>query len=544
MLGDLSRPQQAAAVLAVAGKDVGGIWVRARAGETRRVYVNGLRKAVPDAVRILTEMDDTALFGGVDVSASLSDGRKVLVEGLLMSSRGGLLIGAERASPQLCGRLSAILDAGLGPLIALDEGAEPDEAPARSLTCRLGLFVSLDGIRHANLGMPISDRRASVAQNLYPKVIISAELETKTAEFACYLGIDDHRLAIYARSAAKACAALSNRHIVREEDVELAATLVFAPRSSAIESPPQPESQQPEVEDRQRPSDDTTLSADTELEVDATKVPLPDLLLAATGTAPRFTHGQGSGTPKAGTVRGRPLPSSPGRVSSDRRIDPVATIRAALPWQKLRASPRGQSVSLRPNDVRLKRFETRSQRVIIFAVDASGSQAVARMAEAKGAVEHLLSEAYRSRDEVALLAFRGSEAKVLLPPTRALVRARAHLSALPGGGATPLAAGLVAAHTVASGVRGKGGHPVIVLLSDGKANVPLAGNGDREQAKEDATSTAKAILRSGFETIVLDTARRPQETLAKLAGAMGARYLAMPYATGRSMSSAITETLS
>jgi hypothetical protein len=93
-------------------------------------------------------------------------------------------------------------------------------------------------------------------------------------------------------------------------------------------------------------------------------------------------------------------------------------------------------LELRPDDIRLKQAQERSDRVLIFTVDASGSAALARLAEAKGAVELLLAQAYARRDHVALIAFRGDRAEVLLPPTRSLARARRRLADLPGGGGT------------------------------------------------------------------------------------------------------------
>jgi magnesium chelatase subunit D len=87
------------------------------------------------------------------------------------------------------------------------------------------------------------------------------------------------------------------------------------------------------------------------------------------------------------------------------------------------------------SDVRVRQFEERSDRAIIFVVDASGSAALARLAEAKGAIELLLGEAYARRDHVALVAFRGDGADILLPPTRSLVQTKRRLGQFRAGAA-------------------------------------------------------------------------------------------------------------
>ena len=92
-----------------------------------------------------------------------------------------------------------------------------------------------------------------------------------------------------------------------------------------------------------------------------------------------------------------------------------------------------------PEDFRVTRYKQRTQTLTIFVVDASGSTALNRLAEAKGAVELLLADCYIRRDQVAVVAFRGRKAEILLPPTRSLVRAKRGLAGLPGGGGTPLA---------------------------------------------------------------------------------------------------------
>ena len=173
------------------------------------------------------------------------------------------------------------------------------------------------------------------------------------------------------------------------------------------------------------------------------------------------------------------------------RLSLIDTLRAAAPWQRLRGGD--SRVQIRRDDLRIRRFETRAQALTIFAVDASGSSALARLGEAKGAVELLLAEAYVKRAEVALVAFRGTTAELLLPPTRSLARARRSLAELPGGGGTPLAAGIHAARDLAEQARGRGRTPFIVLLTDGRANVAADGGTVRATAESDAQAAASAV---------------------------------------------------
>ncbi|MDB2530534.1 hypothetical protein N9X46_07410, partial [Paracoccaceae bacterium] len=175
-----------------------------------------------------------------------------------------------------------------------------------------------------------------------------------------------------------------------------------------------------------------------ELLIEAVKALLPpDFLgrLASTG-AQRSAAGTGAGQSRKSKARGRPAPSRPGRLDGQSRVDVIATLRSAAPWQKLRAArkPLQSRITIFPNDIHLKRYEQRAERLVIFIVDASGSAAMARLAEAKGAVELLLAEAYARRDYVALIAFRGASGDLMLPPTRSLVQTKRRLSSLPGGG--------------------------------------------------------------------------------------------------------------
>jgi magnesium chelatase subunit D len=175
----------------------------------------------------------------------------------------------------------------------------------------------------------------------------------------------------------------------------------------------------------------------------------------------------------------------------------------------------------------------------VFAVDASGSSALHRLAEAKGAVELLLEDCYVRRDQVALIGFRGRAAEVLLPPTGSLLRARRCLAGLPGGGATPLAAGIDAAGALAAAESGKGRTPVVALLTDGRANVTLDGCTGRREGEAEAMASGHRLRIAGHAVVLVDTSPRPNPFARSLADAMDARYLPLPYADAASLSRAI-----
>lgn len=194
---------------------------------------------------------------------------------------------------------------------------------------------------------------------------------------------------------------------------------------------------------------------------------------------------------------------------------------------------------VRVEDFRLRRHVERAQTTTIFVLDASGSSALNRLAEAKGAIELLLADCYVRRDRVAVIAFRSRSADLLLPPTRSLTRAKRCLAAMPGGGGTPLASGLNAAAELALSVRRRGGTASIVVLTDGRANIALDGSPGRAKANEDATAQAKLLRAHNFACALIDTSPQPQPGARSLAVDMGAVYLPLPHADAEQMSGVV-----
>lgn len=515
----------------------------------REALVAALAEAMP-LRRLPGHVDDERLLGGIDLASSLAAGRPVRQTGLIEEARGGALIAgmAERMDGSIAGRLAQALDEGQTALVLLDDAAEPDDAPPASLTERLAFPCDLS---HSRRWQDVALAPAAMAlADVAPLDDAAMRALAATAEA---LGVDSLRALIHTGAAARGLAALAGRSVTNTSDHAGAVRLVLAPRATRLppqeapetpppEEPPAPDGS-PEDQsntDRQQPEPDLS-----EILVEAARAAIPAGLLEqlAQGKAPRRASSSGTGQKRKAATRGKPLGARPGMPRGGAKLALIDSLRAAVPWQPVRRREAGSrdtsAIIMRKEDLRIRRFEERAARVTIFAVDASGSAAAARLAEAKGAVELMLAQAYVTRSEVALVAFRGTTAELILPPTRSLTRARRTLAELPGGGGTPLALGLNAAREVAEAVIAKGRSAALVILTDGRANIAADGSPGRPQAAADAETAAKAIAARGIDSLVIDISARPGPEGASLAAALGGRFLALPRADARMLQAAI-----
>ena len=588
-----------AALFAVDPCGLGGVALRASASPARDEWLALLKKLLPAGTpqrRVPLNINDAALLGGLDLGATLSAGRPIAQHGVLAHADGGvvLLAMAERLPLSTAARLTAVLDtqevaierdglalklsARLG-VVALDEGMDDDEQVPSALLDRLAFLVRLRQNELDDQADPAEDWQAddiTRARQFLPRVKVSDDIVHALCAAALALGVYSLRAPLFAIRAARCAAALDGLLKVNEVHAELAARLVLAPRATQLppaqadaeeqqeanqqdgdepqdtqenrQDQPDPPPDQPQHDNEQDISNSQAL---TESVTDAAHAAIPAGLLAAlqAGQAAkaRAQAAGRSGAVQKSQLRGRPMGARRGEPRAGARLNVIETLRAAAPWQKLRQqqferqppNSSGESrkrIHVRREDFHVTRFKQVGQTTTLFVVDASGSSALNRLAEAKGAVELLLADCYVRRDRVAVLAFRGKTAELLLPPTRSLARAKRSLAGLPGGGGTPLATAIDAARELADQISRRGETPIVVLLTDGRGNIARDGSPGRAKAGEDAAAAAKQMRGAGVTALLLDTSPTPQTAAQILAVDMGATYVPLPYAGAQAVS--------
>lgn len=583
-------------------------------------------------VELPVGVTEDRLLGGLDLEATLATGRRVHRSGLLARAHGGLLYadGVNLLEDSTINHILAALDSGIVRVeregLSITEPArfallatyDPAEGPPRRhLLDRIGLIVApiaqapaadrAEVVRR-NLAfskqadLPASELLSDweeeehvlwalvmAARELLPTVLIDdAHIEHLTGA-ALALGVEGHRADIFATRAALASAALAGRDQVEDEDLERAIRYVLLPRATRVpqfeqaqpeQSPPEPppperhneqsEDQQDDTEQDQPPEPPSELQAIEDLVLSALEAEVPPDVLETPFTIRRRGRSGSRGT-TAGR-RGRHVRSVTGTPGAG-RLDIIATLRAAAPWQRVRrqsgageqgtenraarhqaARDRRPAVRprliLRADDLHVKRFRSKAGTLFCFLVDASGSMALHRMRQAKGAVNALLQQAYIHRDQVALLAFRGERADVLMPPSQSVELAKRALDVLPTGGGTPLAAALLGAYQIAEQARSRGIHQTtLVLITDGRPNVPLSfdPNQPKEaritQAREEVQRLSGRLRAAGIGAVVIDTQRSfvSRGEARQLAGWLGGRYVYLPQGRGEEIAQVVLE---
>jgi magnesium chelatase subunit D len=528
-------------------------------------------------VRVPVGVSADRLLGGLDLEGTLATGKAKAVGGLLAAADGGFLV-IEHVNLLDAGSAASIagaLDSGIVrveregvsaesrariSVVATFDPAEGEVSPA--LGDRLGMHVSgastltpearvrllmlLDGFDSNPLSViaehgPETDRLRSAIQKAHRR-LRSVALAEKHRRLLCEtglsLGVEGHCGEIFAARTARASAALEGRRKVDERDLETAVRLCLLPRAHSAPASAERPRGEPHGEASERAggeSGEELVLAETDSGLDRSLLNQVPPLASITAGARR----RGGRDETAPATRGREVGATDGAGKS-RNVAIDATLRAAAPFQIRRGGGPGQRIRIEAGDLRHKRFEQAPGVLVIFVVDASGSMALNRIGQAKGAAMRLLGEAYLHRDKVALIVFRGAGAELVVPPTRSPELAQRRLSALPAGGGTPLAEGLEAALELAlRGQRTGLGRPLVVVLTDGRPNIARRPDCGIWPDLEDvcAEFTVRRI-----SCVVIDS-RNPFLSggeAARVAGLLGARYVLLPQADADSVYRAVT----
>lgn len=441
--------------------------------------------------------------------------------------------------PQLLDRFAMVVDV-----------RAPEDASLRSEVVRRRLLFEANPasyVQEWRNEIVRLQQAVSAARTLLPSVILSNEQQLAISKMCVSLQIRSLRADIVINKLCRTLAALDGRTFVIPEDIKRAAALALPhrmrnkpgersrmdqnqlqqtlenldeelqPPTTPPESPgnqdnaqqPKPESQPDSGESSNQAEDfdsgDDSFAPDAEGDDEQSSASRPPMFVKPESDVVA-RHIQVDASEAFSSAGRRSTSSQSNRgvyVRADKaesRSSSAVAIDATIKHSVLRNNG---ALVVKKDDLHFKKNKSKTANFVLFVVDASGSMAARRRMEAvKGAVLALLDDAYQSRDTVGLIAFREQESNLVMPPTRSTDLARELMVELPVGGTTPLAHALRLAKQTIERHSKEQSSPLLVLLTDGKGNVPLAPQGD---AWADSLAAAEELAASQVTALVIDT---------------------------------------
>jgi magnesium chelatase subunit D len=595
---NLDLAKRALLLLAV-DPSLGGVVIPASVGSGKSTLARAFARLLPEDtpfVELPINATEDRLLGGLDLEMALATGKRVIEKGLLAKAHGGVLyvdslnLLDSMISAQLIDTISrgAVIIEREG-LSAVHEAKfmlvatfDPSDGEVRmGLLDRIGIIVPFSAqstaevraevvrcVRAKELEHATDHAEAEQEETALRALILAARADLKKVvlydeqlealvQTALELGVEGNRADVFAAKVAVANAALNGETEVGDDDLKLAAKLVLLPRATRI-----PEKEEEPIESIAPPQTPPPENGNNEeSQTNEPQLPSPEdlsnMLLETIETVLpesmlnlNFAQQRKGKSGKRGVAenkrRGKYIRAVSGSLQEG-KLALIPTLMAAAPWQRTRRTePQGRvknRLIIKKEDIRIKRFRDKAGTLFVFVVDSSGSMALNRMRQAKGAVSHLLQSAYIHRDQVALVAFRGKKAEVLLPPSQSVERAKRELDVLLTGGGTPLASALLTAWKTIVQMRDKSNlQATLVLITDGRANVALdQSQGDREKIQKELDELSALIRSDNIHSIVIDTQMNflTKGEAQQLAQKLGGKYVYLPNARAEQIAQAI-----
>ncbi len=581
---NINDPLLQALLLLAIDKQLKGLFIIAPPGVGKSHFLRSYANLLPHPYLELplnATMD--RVLGSIDFTQALSRGKCVAIPGLLAQADGGTLYvdNIDLLDRQIALQIASALSQGEIQLeregmsesfstnFLLLASSDTTGKTSALLKDRVALFTTFATIscpdtrtemmQQALAGKQLSSQERGKWQRLIakarirlPQVAVSATLRRQLILAALELGVEGNRADIFALRAARANAALSGRQTVTSADLAVAIKFVLLPRAtnlplteppqSTLEQQREPASEVSEFEPQPRDNNLSRRQPEREGVQDMVIAAMDSALAPELNVMAKFSPYGSSGKRGETTsyLRGRYISNLSYRPVNGKVALPATLLNAAIAQPARREKidrTHATKMVIKKEDLRFKRCKDKAGMLFIFLVDASGSMALNRMHQAKGALLRLLQQSYVHRDKVALISFRGTRADVLLPPTQSVERAKNSLDTLPIGGGTPLGAGLCAALELVQQTP-REEKVVLILFTDGRVNVAKErlSTTDRQtrqaQIEEELGSMAKALQREDVNVMVVDTESRftsagAAQTVAKL---LMARYVYLPRA--------------